>query len=207
MQMNLWSWAWWSTAVSATANLLHWCSEFDNQCSKGLVVCWNNCFRWIFNYKDQNMYKNCRFLLPRIAFWVYPWYFKMEILASSKNLAMIAKLKRSETDNNIYICRMTNYELLRWLVETRSRDVGHNRTLHSWASDRSTFFHSVTMLHGYFRYLPASPLPPKLHLICSTGGIYIIPGISTEYRCSRAIFTAAKLFNYYVRNTIIISIC
>ena len=45
------------------------------------------------------------------------------------------------------ICRMTNYELLRWLVETRSRDVGHNRTLHSWASDRSTFFHSVAMLH------------------------------------------------------------
>jgi len=30
-------------------------------------------------------------------------------------------------------CRMTNYVLLRWLVETRSRDVGHNRTLHSWA--------------------------------------------------------------------------
>jgi len=33
---------------------------------------------------------------------------------------------------------MTNYELLRWLVETRSRDVGHNRTLHSWACDRAT---------------------------------------------------------------------
>jgi len=42
------------------------------------------------------------------------------------------------------------------------------------------------MLHGNFRYLPASPLPPKLHLICSTGGICIIPGTSTEYRCSRA---------------------
>jgi len=44
--------------------------------------------------------------------------------------------------NNL-LCRMTNYELLRWLVKTRSRDVGHNRTLHSWASDRETFFNSV----------------------------------------------------------------
>jgi len=40
-------------------------------------------------------------------------------------------------------CRMTNYKLLRWLVEMRSRDVGHNWTLHSWESDRATFFHSV----------------------------------------------------------------
>jgi len=44
---------------------------------------------------------------------------------------------------NIWHCHMTNYELLRWLVETQSRDVGHNRTLHTWASDRETFFHSV----------------------------------------------------------------
>jgi len=44
-------------------------------------------------------------------------------------------------------CRMTNYELLHWLVETRSRDVGHNRTLHSWPSDRETFSHSIAMLY------------------------------------------------------------
>jgi len=48
------------------------------------------------------------------------------------------------------ICRMTNYELLRWLVKTRSRDVGHNRTLHSWASDRATCFHSVTHVARIF---------------------------------------------------------
>ena len=52
-------------------------------------------------------------------------------------------------DDNRY-CRMTNYELLRWLVETRSRDVGHNRTLHSWASDRETFSDSIAMLHITF---------------------------------------------------------
>ena len=44
--------------------------------------------------------------------------------------------------HSITFCRMTNYELLRWLVEMRSRDVGH-WTLHSWASDRATVFHSV----------------------------------------------------------------
>ena len=32
-----------------------------------------------------------------------------------------------ETDN--YFCRMTNYELLRWLVETPSRDIYHDRML------------------------------------------------------------------------------
>ena len=32
-------------------------------------------------------------------------------------------------------CRLTNYELLHWLVETQSCDVGHNRMLHSWACD------------------------------------------------------------------------
>ena len=47
-------------------------------------------------------------------------------------------------------CRMTNYELLRWLVETRSCDVGHNRTLHSWASDRATFSHSITHVARLF---------------------------------------------------------
>jgi len=31
----------------------------------------------------------------------------------------------------ILYCCMTNYELLCWLVETQSRDVGHNRTSHS----------------------------------------------------------------------------
>ena len=36
---------------------------------------------------------------------------------------------------HILHCRMTNYELPRWLVETWSRDVGHNRTLHSSACD------------------------------------------------------------------------
>jgi len=36
-------------------------------------------------------------------------------------------------------CHMANYELLRWLVKMRSRDVGHNRTLHSWACDYATW--------------------------------------------------------------------
>ena len=45
-------------------------------------------------------------------------------------------------------CRMTNYELLRWLVETWSRDIGHSRTLHSWACDLlhcATFPHCCTV--------------------------------------------------------------
>jgi len=46
---------------------------------------------------------------------------------------------------------MTNYELLRWLVETRSRDVGHNGRC---TLQRVTMQHvSMTLhiLHGYFR--------------------------------------------------------
>jgi len=43
----------------------------------------------------------------------------------------------------IMCCRMTNYELLRWLVEMQSGYVGHNRTVHSSASDHGTSFHSV----------------------------------------------------------------
>jgi len=40
--------------------------------------------------------------------------------------------------HDIVHCRMTNYKLLRWLVETRSHDVDHNRTLHSWACHHAT---------------------------------------------------------------------
>ena len=58
-------------------------------------------------------------------------------------------------------CRMTNYELLRWLIETRSRDVGHNRTLHTWASDRETFSHSVTHVARLFPVLAGLSSPAK----------------------------------------------
>jgi len=56
---------------------------------------------------------------------------------------------------------MTNYELLRWLVETRSRDVDHNRTLHTWASDRETFSHSVTHVARLFPVLAGLSSPAK----------------------------------------------
>ena len=65
----------------------------------------------------------------------------------------------------ITFCRMTNYKLLCWLVETRSRDVGHNRMLHSWASDCATFFHSdvhVARVTFYHSVTHVTRLFPKL---------------------------------------------
>ena len=48
-----------------------------------------------------------------------------------------------ETDNKH--CRMTNYELLRWLVETPSRDIRHYRMLNVSAVDGSTFLNVETV--------------------------------------------------------------
>jgi len=41
-------------------------------------------------------------------------------------------------ESDIQICRVTNYELLRWLVETPSRDVDHYRMINA---SRSTACH------------------------------------------------------------------
>jgi len=55
---------------------------------------------------------------------------------------------------HIISCRMTNYEMLRWLVETPSRDVGHYRMInasrstvcHIMIKDHMTVYRNVTTL-------------------------------------------------------------
>ena len=117
---------------------------------------------------------------------------------------------------------MTNYELLRWLVETRSRDVGHNRTLHSWASDRATCTcHpcNMHMLHVQHVYVTRATcfhsvthvarLFPKLQLTMKIGLIHQIcdgyTGIMQECECTATTYNLVT--NYLLLREILIKCC
>jgi len=67
-------------------------------------------------------------------------------------------ITQSRSTSNIFCCRMTIYELLRWLVETPSRDIRHYRMLNA---SRSTVQHSK-MLN---RHVTATYVEPRIHHI------------------------------------------
>jgi len=68
------------------------------------------------------------------------------------------------TPRDISFCRMTNYELLRWLAVIRSHDVGHNRTLHSSEYDLCNIFRQCCTVQHCLKLLATSSiwLFPKL---------------------------------------------
>jgi len=121
---------------------------------------------WIVsaNWPDKQHLQKSQFW--RVWFWIWFWNQRGQCTivrsVSLSNVRILLPLSPLWTVVcsclcccHIKICRMTNYELLRWLVETRSLDVGRNWMLHSWACDRvhvarAICFHSVAHVARLF---------------------------------------------------------
>jgi len=103
------------------------------------------------------------YLCRHIAVQIWFDFFFPAISRLHYSLVVSAVAMQVSTPRNILFCRMTNYELLRWLVETRSRDVGHYRMINA---SRSTVCHYNDKRSRHFQ--------PRVHHI----------SMSTHYRTS-----------------------